>query len=673
VNLDKCHALMLGDDGVIPMELRARGLQCVDLVSAAAAAAAAGPDGDPLAFLGVPYLGVGVGTAEYLTAQLWQLLLPPQPPPELLGAAPRDLDAFEAQQLFDKGCGSELRRSLWNLRKLAAIDMQCALQLLRSCAMPRLDYLLRCLPPFQDVKDAAAAFDDLLTNAVWDILAVPRQLPDSRAAHKLRLPLRLGGAGFSPRAEVATVAYLSAVVDTRPVLAALHPALAAIMQLPPSESDHAAAVSSSLAEGPWSGAFTYLAHASDHLHPSARAILRAAAHPPPSAAAAAAPRRRQPHTQEMLMNLSTTSMHTNYLQLISSDPVALARHHSSCGFLGTAWMDAPGIGATSLAPDIVRMELMALLGIPLDPTLPGDDDDSVFCACAAPVPAAAAVVHADSCTGCARGGGSRDRRHHEMVAGVDSVYTSFPGARVFGIAREPGIGTVSLAGKPDRAYPGPRLAHPLNCDMAIDVAVVNPCCDTARCDAGSSDKPGAYAEATAEKKRTDWRNVKRARLPEQTLFIPVVVETYGACCSEFVSFLGQAALGKARVDVIGGPADPGDAGDAGRRVRQRANQYLTAWRRLLSAARVNAVNGHRRRMLCGAASGAAATAARPPTLRLFDGPGGVVRRPGFDESRIYHYVGVRSCRCKLGVEGAPLDAEWDAVVVSSGLPGGASA
>ena len=323
--------------------------------------------------------------------------------------------------------------------------------------------------------------------------------------------------------------------------------------------------------------------------------MRAAAYPPPAAGAAAAPRRRLGRTQSTLVSTSTDLAHTTYLELIASDPAAQSRHRSCCGALGTAWLDAPGVGDTALDSETVRMELLVMLGLPLDASAEKADGDYVRCACGALVHRRDAARHIDSCTGGQAGGGSRDLRHHDMQAGFDPVYRSMPGARMTGVAREPDVGQVSFTGKPDRHYPPLRLPHPHNAATIMDGVVTDPCNKTAL-DGGSATRSGAAAEAAARDKHSAWLR-KTPRRPEQMRFVPLAVEVHGAVCDDVLRLLQVWARGKASVEVLSGAPDPGEAGDAGARVQRRAAQFMTGWLRVLSAHRVRAVNAHRRRLL----------------------------------------------------------------------------
>ena len=650
VHLAKCAALMLGDEERVPQELRDRGLRCVDYTTLLEAA---GGDGPVKQRLGVPYLGVGVGMDAYLRAQLTAQLERPPPPDELSGATEEELEAWETTEYFEEGRGSELRRALWCLRQLAPIHLQCAVQLLRRCVLPRFDYLLRCLWPGL-TRDAAAAFDDLAADCVWDMLAVPRQPRDSPAAQLLRLPLRCGGAGVCSRALVQRVAYAAASVDSHALLAALHPELAAHLALPTTEAAHTAAVDALLADEDL--LFTIddvpMARVTHPLTQSERAVLRAAAYPPPAAAAAAAaPRRRLGRTQSTLVSTSTDSAHTTYLELIASDPAAQAQHRSACGALGTAWMDAPGVGDTALDTATVRMELLVLLGLPLDSSPAPEDGGCVRCCCGALVPPGEAARHLDSCGGGPAGGNTTTLRHHDMQKGMDPVYYSMPGARRTGVAREPRPGEVCTTGKPDRAYPPLRLPHPHNTTLITDTVVTDPCNQTAL-DNGSAVCSGAAAEAAAKSKHSGWL-AKNPLRPALTRFVPLAVETHGAVNKGVLDLLQTWARGKASAEVLAGAPDPGEAGDAGARVQRRAAQFLTGWLRVLSAHRVRAVNAHRQRLLGYDTVFAARRAAALVPARQFGlvPPEGEVGGPGFDDSAIYVYLGARSCRHRLRLEG----------------------
>jgi hypothetical protein len=310
------------------------------------------------------------------------------------------------------------------------------------------------------------------------------------------------------------------------------------------------------------------------------------------------------------------------------------------GPIGTPWLDAPGVGATAIHPELVRLAALDLLC--LGATAPvadgGDAPGLVPCSCGQPQQPGAAICHCHSCTG--GPGGSRDSRHHDMMGGFDAVYLSMPGARRTGIAREPAVGAVTHAGKPDRAYPGLRLAHPHNLSTLLDAVVTDPC-NASGLRAGAAGRAGAAAEAAAARKVTEFA-AKRARLPGAVRFVPFAVEVHGGLNAAAVELLRVWSIGKANVEVLdSSQPDPGERGDAGARAQRRAVLYRRGWLRLLSATRVRAVYGHVRRLL-------GLDAAYEERLR--EAAAGL-RRQLPDDSRIYHHIGARSCRVKLCLEG----------------------
>ena len=332
----------------------------------------------------------------------------------------------EEEEYFQWGRGSPLRRALWCLRQLAPVNLLAALQLLRSCLLPRLDYLLRCLHPDITLMTAfvpstggarslrrpgltgsclAAGFDRLVSRTLWDMLGVTRPPPGHRAWHLARLPLRYGGLGLASRVDVATIAWAAAVADTAPLMRDMHPALAAHVapapasasapwppltppaspapapppQNPSSPQNPSPQPASAPASppapspppadrpSPLSAAAVHLCCWGHSLAVSAAATtaLRSAAFlPQPAAgapAAAAADSRRRATTQSTLMDILTDSRHTDYLELIASDPAAMSKHHSCMGPIGTPWLDAPGVGATAIHPELVRLAALDLL------------------------------------------------------------------------------------------------------------------------------------------------------------------------------------------------------------------------------------------------------------------------------------------------------------------------
>ena len=103
---------------------------------------------------------------------------------------------------------------------LPDLSAQSSMLLLRQCAVPQLNYLLRCTPP-PCVKEQAVAFDALVQQAALDKLAIHKDDLTATATRLLQAPLRHGGFGLSAAARTSHAAYLgslAAVADV-PVFA----------------------------------------------------------------------------------------------------------------------------------------------------------------------------------------------------------------------------------------------------------------------------------------------------------------------------------------------------------------------------------------------------------------------------------------------------------------------
>ena len=102
---------------------------------------------------------------------------------------------------------------------LPELSVHSAMLLLRQCAVPQLNYLLRCTPP-PCMKDQAVAFDALVRQAALDLLAIYKDHLTTEAKRVLQAPLRYGGFGLAAGAQTSHAAYLGslAAVADIPVL-----------------------------------------------------------------------------------------------------------------------------------------------------------------------------------------------------------------------------------------------------------------------------------------------------------------------------------------------------------------------------------------------------------------------------------------------------------------------
>lgn len=116
-----------------------------------------------------------------------------------------------------KQLDKDLQRILW------LGDMQTGLLLLSSCVVPRINHLLRTMPP-SVLQPHAKRHDDSVMATFASMLA-PSVLHDMARA-QARLPIRNGGNGLFSAEETSRAAYLAALADTMRVANAMFPDLA---------------------------------------------------------------------------------------------------------------------------------------------------------------------------------------------------------------------------------------------------------------------------------------------------------------------------------------------------------------------------------------------------------------------------------------------------------------
>ena len=153
------------------------------------------------------------------------------------------------------------------------------------------------------------------------------------------------------------------------------------------------------------------------------------------------------HVQTKLTRPFLSELCTSFRQLIKDDSVAAARHSSSSGFLGTAWLLAPGFGPAKLSSDSVRLEglLCCLLGLPLPDVAAGVhicNPEAGGCNKAVLRPPESALQHADS-------HGQLTTRSNDFLRGLDFVYAALPPGVDHHIIISDEPGAVTDRGRPD--------------------------------------------------------------------------------------------------------------------------------------------------------------------------------------------------------------------------------
>ena len=89
------------------------------------------------------------------------------------------------------------------------MPVQVAFTLLRTCAIPLVNYWMRTTPPTASYK-LAEEFDKLVLQTASSILALPSPL-STVAKHQLNLPVKKGGFGLRSMMQLADVAWISAM------------------------------------------------------------------------------------------------------------------------------------------------------------------------------------------------------------------------------------------------------------------------------------------------------------------------------------------------------------------------------------------------------------------------------------------------------------------------------
>jgi hypothetical protein len=85
---------------------------------------------------------------------------------------------------------------------------------LRQCAVPKFNYLLRCSPPLRSTEQAAH-FDATLITDAYDKLELRCDERTLTVEQRLRLRLKDGGFGLKSAAQMSPAAYTASVAAAR--------------------------------------------------------------------------------------------------------------------------------------------------------------------------------------------------------------------------------------------------------------------------------------------------------------------------------------------------------------------------------------------------------------------------------------------------------------------------
>lgn len=475
--------------------------------------------------LGVVVLGVPVGTDQYVTDQLREIV-----------AGHTDCVLRRAER---RDTGAEpLAGAMERLTRLS--DPQVACALLGHCAHPRVAHLLR------GVKPALARHVSVMPrfhDAIVSVLAGPeagvaRGEPFSPRARRLAaLPPRIGGgAGLTSGARVAPAAWAGSWAQSWFLMRKLHPLLLGHVRLTPA--------SQGTLDPPAEGYLASVLTAHSELHRLDDHIREARSHDITLPRGSPGPSTTFLHPVDYDARSHTRSqssyadvVHTHdwiHLRASLTDPRERA-WFTSCGFrsIGAEFMRAiPSFGPFRLSPAefpvAVRHHFMETQPVVAGVSTCGD--------CHHPMGPRPDAIHYIEC----RGGGSWFGRFHDALE-----------AQVFRMVAEvfPGQGRVQTQDYYSHGYSPSYIPDisvfdydGLGSTLVVEVSIYRPTCDTHLPIACG--EPGAASAAVEARRRAGYRS-----LPPGTHWRPFIVDTFGHMSPGTHAFLGE--LARLRGDALG--------------------------------------------------------------------------------------------------------------------------
>ena len=126
----------------------------------------------------------------------------------------------------------ESHKSFFTALTHPSMPVQIANSLLRSCALPRLSYLARTVPPAL-FKDAAKQWDEQIIQCFMKLMEIDPTVFTDTGCHstmnaddirlQLQLPISTGGMGLRPMQSISHAAYFSSLASVMPDFVALNP------------------------------------------------------------------------------------------------------------------------------------------------------------------------------------------------------------------------------------------------------------------------------------------------------------------------------------------------------------------------------------------------------------------------------------------------------------------
>ena len=130
---------------------------------------------------------------------------------EVVGAVVgRDEDAIRAGMSATLG-GNEGTTACFTHLYLDALSAQSAMLILRQCAVPKMNYALRCVLPVC-IEQQAAAFDELVMDATQSkLLLQADEVERASTLERLRVSIRHGGFGLTSALQTSPAAFLGSM------------------------------------------------------------------------------------------------------------------------------------------------------------------------------------------------------------------------------------------------------------------------------------------------------------------------------------------------------------------------------------------------------------------------------------------------------------------------------
>jgi hypothetical protein len=126
-------------------------------------------------------------------------------------------DEVAVQEGMKEVLGASHHSAFFNRLLSNVLPVQHAMLILRQCAVPQLNYVMRCVPP-PCIADEAAQFDEMIIGTALDKLSITEQERTPEQTRILQAKLNRGGFGLTSAVSTSPAAYLgslAAIADVK--------------------------------------------------------------------------------------------------------------------------------------------------------------------------------------------------------------------------------------------------------------------------------------------------------------------------------------------------------------------------------------------------------------------------------------------------------------------------